>query len=68
MKPSAYSTSSCIHFTGAKAQMLQQSTFLPGTFISINYLNDRLQNIFCKFDFKFITAEQEIIFKKLTVM
>lgn len=61
MKPSAYSASSCIHFTGAKAQMLH--TFLPGAFNGINYLNNRLQNIFYKFDFKLMAAEQEAILR-----
>lgn len=61
MKPSAYSIS--IHFTGANAQMFQQSSFLPAMFITINHLNDRLQYIIYKFDFKFVNADQEIIKK-----
>lgn len=60
MKPPAYSM--CIHFLGANAQMFQQSCFLPAIIIS-NNLNDRLQNIIYKFDFKFTNADQEIIKK-----
>jgi len=43
--------------------MFQQSSFLPAIFINISNLNDRLQNIIYKFDFKFINADQEIIKK-----
>lgn len=38
-------------------------TCLPGAFNGINYLNNRLQNVFYKFDFKFMAAEQEAILR-----
>jgi len=63
MKPSASSSSLHIHLTGASAQTLQQSSSLTAVFISINDLNDRLQNMIYKFDFEFISADQEIIKK-----
>lgn len=45
--------------------MLQQNSFLPAMFFNINNLNDRLQNISYKMDFKFIKTDEEIIKKSL---
>lgn len=47
------------------AQMLQQSSFLPAMFFNISNLNDRLQNIIYKMDFKFFKTDEEIIKKSL---